>query len=177
MPPTGPGKPEPCPEPSCKSSAEALQRSLAFAFNSSPRPSPTTQPRPTSSQPLPLPSSFSASTSPPPAASASPYDCPLNRESLGHFTWGVLHTVAAYYPDSPSPSEKVGARELIKSLAALYPCEHCKEDFKSAVAKRPPEVESRKDFSIYVCEMVSGVLDDAKHRYGRVPNYFLRLTR
>ena len=28
--------------------------------------------------------------------------CPNNRESIGFFTWNLLHTMAVYYPEEPT---------------------------------------------------------------------------
>ena len=65
-------------------------------------------------------------------------NCPLDREELGRSTWDLIHTVAAYYPDVPSDIDKTNADNFIKSLAYLYPCEICRDDFKESVSKNPP---------------------------------------
>ena len=62
-----------------------------------------------------------------------------------------LHTIAAYYPDSPTAAEQFGAVALILSLALLYPCKHCAADFVKAVEQSPPTVGSRKEFVLWVC--------------------------
>eukprot|EP00959_Pyramimonas_sp_CCMP1952_P238953 4993847-Pyramimonas_sp.AAC.1 len=49
-----------------------------------------------------------------------------------------LHTIAAYYPNKPSVREQCSARNLVKSLAQLYPCTHCKGDFQKAIEDVPP---------------------------------------
>lgn len=66
-------------------------------------------------------------------------DCPLDREELGRSTWDLIHTTAAYFPDTPTEEDKENARNFIISLAYLYPCEVCREDFKESVAKLPPQ--------------------------------------
>ena len=69
-------------------------------------------------------------------------ECPLDKEELGRSTWGLLHTIAAYYPASPSDVDKENALNFVKSLSYLYPCEVCREDFKESVAKAPPRYVS-----------------------------------
>ena len=49
-----------------------------------------------------------------------------------------LHTAAAWYPDNPTEQDKTAGRNLISSLAAMYPCLHCAEDFRSTVRDDPP---------------------------------------
>lgn len=66
-------------------------------------------------------------------------NCPLDREELGRSTWDLIHTVAAYYPDMPTDTDKENARNFVTSLAYLYPCEICRDDFKDSVSKNPPE--------------------------------------
>ena len=56
--------------------------------------------------------------------------CPLSREDLGTGTWGLLHTIAAHFPEKPSTVEKVQARRFFDALGDLYPCTVCKEDFR-----------------------------------------------
>mmetsp|Transcript_25502 Transcript_25502/g.55437 ORF Transcript_25502/g.55437 Transcript_25502/m.55437 type:complete len:199 (-) Transcript_25502:479-1075(-) len=79
-------------------------------------------------------------------------DCPPDREEIGRDTWTLLHTIAAYYPNTPSVREQCSARTLVKSLAQLYPCTHCKGDFQKAIEDHPPRVKNREEFSRWVCE-------------------------
>lgn len=65
--------------------------------------------------------------------------CPLDKEELGRSTWDLIHSIAAYYPDSPSDADKENARNFISSVSYLYPCEVCREDFKQSVADFPPQ--------------------------------------
>jgi Erv1 / Alr family len=72
------------------------------------------------------------------ALSSAVSDCPLDKEELGRSTWNLIHTVAAYYPNSPSEADKENARNFILALSYLYPCEVCRSDFKESVANFPP---------------------------------------
>ncbi len=63
-----------------------------------------------------------------------------------------LHTIAAYYPESPSEQEKEAARRLFASVSVLYPCPHCAADFVEAIAEQPPDVESRRALVLWTCE-------------------------
>lgn len=65
-------------------------------------------------------------------------DCPLDKEELGRSTWNLIHTIAAYYPKSPTDADKQNARNFIVALSYLYPCEVCRSDFKESVANFPP---------------------------------------
>ena len=65
-------------------------------------------------------------------------ECPLDKDELGHSTWKLLHTLAAYYPEQPTEQDQTSARQLMVGLANLYPCEICRQDFIDSVAARPP---------------------------------------
>ncbi len=66
-------------------------------------------------------------------------ECPLDRKELGEKTWSLLHTIAAYYPENPSPEYQHAATQFIQALALLYPCKHCAEDFQQNIELSPPE--------------------------------------
>ncbi|ETV72801.1 hypothetical protein H257_12164 [Aphanomyces astaci] len=84
--------------------------------------------------------------------SAAPVECPLDREELGRATWGLLHTMAAYFPEKPSDAMKAHATSFVHALADLYPCKHCAVDFQESIVAIPPRVNSRVDFSLWMCE-------------------------
>lgn len=73
-------------------------------------------------------------------AAHNPYKvgCPVLREELGISTWKLIHTIAANFPEHPTEAEKENVTRFFESLSNLYPCPHCAEDFKSAVANHPP---------------------------------------
>lgn len=57
-------------------------------------------------------------------------DCPLDREELGKATWGVLHTMAAKYPDKPNETQKTEVKTFYGILSRTYPCESCAKDLR-----------------------------------------------
>ncbi|CDH53007.1 augmenter of liver regeneration [Lichtheimia corymbifera JMRC:FSU:9682] len=79
-------------------------------------------------------------------------NCPADVETLGNATWTLLHTMAAYYPDRPAPSQMDSMRTFINSFADNYPCWFCKEDFKKSMEKAPVQVGSRKKLSEWLCD-------------------------
>eukprot|EP00307_Rebecca_sp_RCC1486_P012739 CAMPEP_0119413466 /NCGR_PEP_ID=MMETSP1335-20130426/5547_1 /TAXON_ID=259385 /ORGANISM="Chrysoculter rhomboideus, Strain RCC1486" /LENGTH=174 /DNA_ID=CAMNT_0007438263 /DNA_START=17 /DNA_END=541 /DNA_ORIENTATION=- len=78
--------------------------------------------------------------------------CPPDREELGRHSWTLLHTIAAYYPDTPSETDKSWALSLVRALPHLYPCKECAHDMGKALEAEPPRVSSRRDFSLWMCE-------------------------
>ncbi|CEG39193.1 augmenter of liver regeneration [Plasmopara halstedii] len=79
-------------------------------------------------------------------------ECPLDREELGNATWKLLHTIGIYYPDKPSSEYQNKVKTFVETLALMYPCVHCADDFQKEIALSPPRVESRTTFSIWLCE-------------------------
>jgi hypothetical protein len=73
------------------------------------------------------------------ASFSSPLDCPLDRSELGQSTWNFLHTLAAYYPNQPSPEYQKASVSLIESLALLYPCKYCAAEFQVTIKESPPK--------------------------------------
>ena len=77
----------------------------------------------------------------------------VSREEIGRATWTFLHTLAAQYPEKPTFSQKKDVKNLIDILTRMYPCGECADHFKEVVAAHPPNVASRKDFSMWMCRV------------------------
>jgi len=77
--------------------------------------------------------------------------CPVDREELGRQSWTLLHTMAAYYPDDPTETDKTNMMHFLTCLAHFYPCSHCAEAFRETLIKHPPQVQSRKELSLWMC--------------------------
>lgn len=53
-------------------------------------------------------------------------NCPPDVEALGSSTWTLLHTMAAYYPERPAPSQMDSMKMFFEGFAQHYPCWFCK---------------------------------------------------
>ena len=81
-----------------------------------------------------------------------PAHCPPDVEALGRATWTFLHTTAAYYPEKPTPTQRVNMLSLIRSLPMLYPCTHCASHLEENMKAHPPDVSGRVGLSRWFCE-------------------------
>jgi FAD-linked sulfhydryl oxidase len=79
--------------------------------------------------------------------------CPPDRQELGSATWSLLHSVAAYYPDRPSPRQQADAKQFLTLFSRLYPCHECAEDLRADLVEAPPRVSSSKEFSEWMCQL------------------------
>lgn len=92
----------------------------------------------------------STSTSVTSSSTSNSTDCPPDSEDLGRSTWAFLHSTVAYYPDSPSLTQKSSLLSLFKSLPHLYPCSHCAENLKEEfeIEKTKRGGYERKDLTL-----------------------------
>ncbi|KAI0306098.1 FAD-dependent thiol oxidase [Multifurca ochricompacta] len=101
--------------------------------------------------------SASAQRPPSPASAGAadenkrPAYCPPDVESLGRATWTFLHTTAAYYPESPTPTQRAHMLQLLHALPQLYPCSHCANDLGTRIQRQPPDVRSRTALAAWLC--------------------------
>ena len=77
---------------------------------------------------------------------------PPGLTEIGNAGWTTLHTMAAYYPEKPSNEVKENARRLLEAFTHLFPCRDCANDLREWMAEHPPRVESRHEFSQWMCE-------------------------
>lgn len=76
----------------------------------------------------------------------------LTREEMGHSAWVFLHTIAATYEEEPSEEQKQAAKNLIYSLTQVFPCKECRGHFTKLLAAHPPRLDTRYDFTLWLCE-------------------------
>ncbi|KAM0322406.1 hypothetical protein ACHAQA_009473 [Verticillium albo-atrum] len=93
-----------------------------------------------------------AAATAPATTNGLPADCPPDVERLGNSTWTLLHSIAATYPENPSPSQKDDLRGFMRTFSKLYPCWVCAEDFQGYIKKDQVRVEGRKEFGNWLCE-------------------------
>lgn len=62
----------------------------------------------------------------------------LNPKKWGPPAWDFLHSVAIDFPDDPNPAEKKAAKEFVKSLQTMLPCNQCRGHFKDNMKKLSP---------------------------------------
>ncbi|XP_035733702.1 FAD-linked sulfhydryl oxidase ALR-like [Vespa mandarinia] len=78
-------------------------------------------------------------------------DCPLTRDEIGSKTWAFLHTMAARYPDHPSEEQKSDMKKFMYIFSKFYPCHTCAEDFQEQLKNMPPQTDSQKILSQWLC--------------------------
>ena len=82
-----------------------------------------------------------------------PLECPPDADGFGRATWTFLHSMAAYYPDEPTPAQQGSAKRLLSDFATLYPCGSCAEHMGGYLKTNPPRVGSQSALALWMCEM------------------------
>ncbi|KAJ6638829.1 FAD-linked sulfhydryl oxidase ALR [Pseudolycoriella hygida] len=81
------------------------------------------------------------------------HGCPYDKDDLGRSTWGLLHTMAANYPEIPSKEEISNVSAFFSIFAKVYPCDMCAKDFQMELIKEPVEATSQHSLSQWLCRM------------------------
>ncbi|KAH0609267.1 uncharacterized protein H6S33_012753 [Morchella sextelata] len=98
-----------------------------------------------------------------------PSDCPPDVETLGRSTWTLLHTIAATYPSSATPTQQTEMKKFITLFSRVYPCWVCAEDFQEYL-KEPENklkvmeeekgrghLSGRSEFGLWMCKAHNNV--------------------
>ena len=93
----------------------------------------------------------------------TPFPCPPDSRNLGTHSWTLLHTMAAYYPSKPEPSQKSLMSQFITSFSAFYPCGYCADHLQEYIKKNPPTLDSNVQLSNWWCL----VHNDVNQRLGK----------
>ncbi|RPB17808.1 hypothetical protein P167DRAFT_556235 [Morchella conica CCBAS932] len=102
-------------------------------------------------------------------ATTLPSDCPPDVEALGRSTWTLLHTIAATYPSSATPTQQTEMKKFITLFSRVYPCWVCAEDFQEYL-KEPENklkvveeekgrghLSGRSEFGLWMCKAHNNV--------------------
>ena len=74
-----------------------------------------------------------------------------HRAELGRATWKFLHTMAARFPEEPTPDDRKTLETFIHLFGRLYPCGECAQHFRELLAKYPPQTSSRNAAAGWLC--------------------------
>jgi len=76
---------------------------------------------------------------------------PLSRISVGHAAWAFIHQTAAMYPMNPTAEQQDAALHFTQSLAHLYPCKMCRDNFRDWLGAHPVDVTSQETWQRWLC--------------------------
>jgi len=70
---------------------------------------------------------------------------------IGRATWTLLHTMAAYYPDQPTPQQQQSMAGFVAALGDHYPCHECRAHLRKDLERHPPDVSNAAAMSAWAC--------------------------
>lgn len=72
-------------------------------------------------------------------------------------TWTVLQTIAAQFPEVPTAKQQKDVEHLIESLARVFPCASCAEQFQEILRNDPPVLRSGHELQRWMSDLQSAV--------------------
>ncbi|KAJ3182150.1 hypothetical protein HDU85_003192 [Gaertneriomyces sp. JEL0708] len=87
----------------------------------------------------------------------TPFPCPPDSGELGRSGWTFLHTMAAYYPESPSTEHQESMKAFVNALGHFYPCGYCASHLRKETKRDPPDVSSNWNLSQWFCRIHNNV--------------------
>lgn len=65
----------------------------------------------------------------------------------------MLHTIAAQFPEQPTPQQQKDVTGFFSTLSRLYPCEFCAKDFRKELKETPVQVANQDQLSQWLCRL------------------------
>ncbi|PHH77753.1 hypothetical protein CDD82_3371 [Ophiocordyceps australis] len=75
------------------------------------------------------------------------------KAELGRATWKFLHTMAARYPEKPTPKDRETFLTFFDAFGRLYPCGDCASHFRKLKKQIPPQTSSRNAAAGWLCHV------------------------
>ncbi|CAJ1936734.1 unnamed protein product [Cylindrotheca closterium] len=85
-------------------------------------------------------------------ASKQKVQCPPRSAELGRSSWKLLHSMAAWYPETPTQDQQTNMTAFMRTLAEFYPCTWCAKDFQESIKEAPVKAESRTELCMWLCD-------------------------
>ncbi|KAF0990651.1 hypothetical protein HZS_6542 [Henneguya salminicola] len=82
-------------------------------------------------------------------------ECPPDRAELGRCTWTFLHTVAANYPENPTPDQQKSMENLVKGVTEFYPCKKCAIHLRTILNRNEFKLDTTStiNLSFWMCRL------------------------
>jgi hypothetical protein len=77
-------------------------------------------------------------------AASRKVQCPPRSAEIGRSSWNLLHSMAAWYPDQPTPEQGEKMTNFMSALAEFYPCTWCAKDFQDNLKQKPVKYVKQK---------------------------------
>ena len=82
---------------------------------------------------------------------------PQDKDTAGSQFWGVIHNIAAKYPNHPTDIDKKKARGFLSYLISHFVCQDCVREAAEYIKNNRIDYSSRNSLSEYFCKMHNAV--------------------